>query len=82
MKVIVDTCVWSLALRRRSEAKNPVVTELEELVREGRAQLMGAIRQEILSGIPQRAKFAHFALRAAVIINGVKARLGREDVGL
>ena len=57
MKVIVDTCVWSLALRGRSEAKNPVVTELEELVREGRAQLMGAIRQEILSGIPQRAKF-------------------------
>ena len=57
MKVIVDTCVWSLALRRRSGAEDPAVTELEELVREGRAQMMGVIRQEVLSGIRLREKF-------------------------
>jgi len=51
MKVIVDTSIWSLALRRNSTAGEKHVKELEELIKEVRAQLIGPVRQELLSGI-------------------------------
>jgi hypothetical protein len=55
MNVLVDTSVWSLALRRKTESLNAtekvIVAELSELVREGRARLVGLVRQELLSGI-------------------------------
>ena len=58
MKVLVDTCVWSLALRRRKVGKNdPYLFELTELIKEVRVQLIGPIRQEILSGIPDQKQF-------------------------
>jgi len=58
MNVIVDTCVWSLALRRRkSSNEDATVMRLRELINESRAQLLGPIRQEILSGI---ASIQHF----------------------
>ena len=50
MKVLVDTSVWSLALRRRAPS-HPVVDELRRLIAAGRAAIIGPIRQEILSGI-------------------------------
>ena len=51
MKVLVDTSVWSLALRRRAGAEGPEVQELRSLVDEGRVAMIGPIRQELLSGI-------------------------------
>ncbi len=58
MKVIVDTCVWSLALRRQKpDHDHPFVIELQELVKEARVQLVGPIRQEILSGISNQNQF-------------------------
>ena len=59
MRVLVDTTVWSLALRRqRPKAKEQIlVDELSELIRELRAVLIGPVRQEVLSGIPDPAKF-------------------------
>lgn len=56
MKVLVDTSVWSLALRRRTPA-HPAVDELRRLVAHGRAAIVGPIRQELLSGIRDRAVF-------------------------
>ncbi|MCB9090152.1 MAG: PIN domain-containing protein [Calditrichae bacterium] len=58
MKVIVDTSVWSLALRRHHiNENNAFVHELGELIKEVRVQLIGPIRQEILSGIPSDKQF-------------------------
>jgi predicted nucleic acid-binding protein len=59
MKVLVDTPVWSLALRKQSktEADERAVKELTELVRESRVVMIGPIRQEILSGISDEGKF-------------------------
>ena len=61
MTVLVDTPVWSLALRRKStdlSSREKVLTDaLAELLREGRAQLMGVIRQELLSGIREEERF-------------------------
>jgi len=50
VKVLVDTVVWSLALRRRAPAHQSV-DDLRALIFQGRAALIGPIRQEILSGI-------------------------------
>jgi hypothetical protein len=61
MTVLVDTPVWSLALRRKEadlNARERVLTRaLAELIREGRAQIVGAIRQELLSGIREEERF-------------------------
>ncbi|HWW14567.1 MAG TPA: PIN domain-containing protein [Candidatus Dormibacteraeota bacterium] len=61
MTVLVDTPVWSLALRRKSADLNAreraLTVALAELIREGRAQMMGAIRQELLSGIREEERF-------------------------
>ncbi len=59
MKVLVDTPVWSLALRKqpKTEADERAIRELTELVRESRVVMIGPIRQEILSGISDEGKF-------------------------
>jgi len=55
VNVRVDAPVWSLALRRSARNLNPrekaIVAELAGLINEGRARLIGLIRQELLSGI-------------------------------
>jgi len=57
MRVLVDTSVWSLALRRNQPVDSPVVTELVELIREVRCQIIGPVRQELLSGIKNHLQF-------------------------
>jgi hypothetical protein len=61
MLVLVDTPIWSLALRRTPKDLNPreqlQTAALRELIREGRAQLVGPVRQELLSGIRQEKNF-------------------------
>jgi predicted nucleic acid-binding protein len=61
VRVLVDTTIWSLALRRRPAGRNDeddrLVRAWEELVRDGRIVLLGLIRQEILSGIADRRQF-------------------------
>jgi hypothetical protein len=57
MKVIVDTCIWSLALRRNTQKSNHLVDELKELISEVRVQFIGPIRQELLSGIKSKKQF-------------------------
>ena len=55
MNVLVDTSVFSLALRRKNESLSTnerfLVAELSELIREGRARMIGLIRQELLLGV-------------------------------
>jgi predicted nucleic acid-binding protein len=61
VQVLVDSSIWSLALRRNrgrlSEAESEQVTALRELIQGGRARLIGPIRQELLSGIRENAQF-------------------------
>lgn len=61
MLVLVDTPIWSLALRRKSrdlsERERSITQALEELIRDGRAQLIGVVRQELLSGIRDQHRF-------------------------
>jgi predicted nucleic acid-binding protein len=70
LKILVDTPVWSLSLRRKPKDlhadEKRRVDALAFLVRDGNAVLIGPIRQELLSGIREGAVFERLreALRA------------------
>ena len=55
--VIVDTCIWSLALRGKTPRDREVTNELTSLIKENRAKIIGLIRQEILSGYSDLARY-------------------------
>src|SRR5579863_7035610 len=61
MLVLVDTPIWSLALRRKDadlNSREQLFTQaLRELIHDGRAQLVGPVRQELLSGVREEASF-------------------------
>ena len=58
MSVLVDTSVWSRALRRRNvDGESVVVRELRDLVAEGGALMIGPVRQELLSGIKHARQY-------------------------
>lgn len=60
MNVLVDTSVWSLALRRRGQtAPSPLVALLADVIADGRAVLLGPVRQELLSGVRSSEQFEH-----------------------
>ncbi|HEV2104017.1 MAG TPA: PIN domain-containing protein [Candidatus Acidoferrum sp.] len=61
MNVLVDTCVWSLALRRRVEHRNAretaQVEALNAAIESGAVKVLGIVRQELLTGIKTRQQF-------------------------
>lgn len=57
MKVIVDTSIWSLALRRKKKQSTSEIKILESLIDNQRICILGPIRQEILSGIKENKQF-------------------------
>ena len=61
MRVLIDTSVWSLALRKKTLTTNEtkVVKELKELIYELRVVTIGTIRQELLSGLSDETKFSN-----------------------
>jgi len=63
MKVLVDTSVWSLALRRGGDSEIGPVRELRGLIADNRVQMIGPIRQEILSGIREEGQFKELEVR-------------------
>jgi len=58
MKVLVDTCIWSHVLRHKTP-DTILSKKLKELVQDGRVAIIGPIRQELLSGIPNAVQFHH-----------------------
>jgi predicted nucleic acid-binding protein len=56
MKVLVDTCIWSYALRHK-KPKLEIELKLKEIIKDGRLVIIGPIRQEILSGISHETQF-------------------------
>jgi predicted nucleic acid-binding protein len=57
VNVVVDTSVWSLALRRAKRVDDSTPRELAELIQEGRVVMLGPVRQELLSGIKEKSQF-------------------------
>jgi len=65
MKVLVDTSVWSLALRRKRQGKSSKAEELRNLIADRRVQIIGPIRQEVLSGVRDEAQWELLARHLA-----------------
>jgi hypothetical protein len=62
MKILVDSCIWSLALRRKTTAalsgeERLMLTSLQDAIQDRRVAIVGPIRQEVLSGIKELAQF-------------------------
>jgi predicted nucleic acid-binding protein len=57
MKIIVDTSIWSLALRRKKIQVFKEVKFLESLIDNQNVCMLGLIRQELLSGIKDQSQF-------------------------
>jgi predicted nucleic acid-binding protein len=63
MKVLVDSCIWSLALRRRqgveglNKEERGLIGALADGIRDGLVVMVGPVRQEVLSGIRHVEQF-------------------------
>lgn len=57
MKILVDSSIWSLVLRRDPNQNQNYQTEFSEIIKEVRVQIIGPIRQEILSGVKSAKQF-------------------------
>lgn len=56
MSVLVDTSVWSLALRRDAPARTREVEALGAALEAGEVVLIGCVLQELLQGFPARER--------------------------
>jgi hypothetical protein len=62
VKLLVDTSVWSLALRRKNTAslspdEQKLKAKLVQAIQDGQVAMLGLLRQELLSGIKEKAQF-------------------------
>ena len=57
MRFIADTSVWSLFMRRRTGAKLRIVSLLRKGILENQVQMLGIIKQELLSGIRKGSQY-------------------------
>ena len=55
--VLVDTCVWSIALRGGATTDSAVAGELVQLIDDNQVKIIGAIRQELLSGYSDKQSY-------------------------
>lgn len=59
--ILVDTPIWSLALRRKTTDlttdERRITEVLYRLIDEGQVQLLGGVRQELLSGMREESQF-------------------------
>lgn len=57
MKILVDTPIWSFAFRTKNSIYENHVENLKSLIADQRIVIIGAIRQEVLSGYSDLNKF-------------------------
>jgi predicted nucleic acid-binding protein len=57
LKVLVDTPIWSYALRSKNKEYQSEINSLSSLISDQRAIIIGPIRQEILSGYSDLNKY-------------------------
>jgi predicted nucleic acid-binding protein len=69
LKVLVDTCVWSRALRWKGGEDDEVRLALRDLILDGLAEIIGPVRQELLSGIRHAEQFATLRNRLRAFVD-------------
>ncbi|MEE8056629.1 MAG: PIN domain-containing protein [Pseudomonadales bacterium] len=61
--VFVDTGVWSLVLRGSSARETSITEQLTQLIDENQVKIIGAIRQELLSGYTDKNSYEKLRLK-------------------
>jgi len=61
--VLVDTCIWSAALRSKQPKNEQLAQELMSLIDDSRAKIIGVIRQELLSGYSNEQRYENLRKR-------------------
>ena len=56
-QVLIDTCVWSLALRGKNTRDKQIADELSNIIDQGSVMIIGPIRQELLSGYSDKSQY-------------------------
>jgi len=75
MNVIIDTSVWSEFFRRNTPDNYTNVQILKNLIREGRATMLGVVKQELLSGMSHPERFQ----KLSQVISGFPPLLATEE---
>jgi predicted nucleic acid-binding protein len=67
-RVLVDTSVWSLALRKKehTQSEKNYILRLSEVIRDLHLVIIGPIRQEILSGLSDEKKYEDLRQKISV----------------
>lgn len=55
--VLIDTCMWSLALRGKKPKEIDAAQHITQLIDENKAKIIGPIRQEVLSGYSDHTQY-------------------------
>lgn len=55
--ILIDTCIWSLALRGNAPKEVAVAEQLTQLIDDNQVRIIGPIRQELLSGYTDKNSF-------------------------
>jgi len=55
--ILIDTCIWSLALRGSSPKETAITELLTQLIDENQVKIIGSIRQELLSGYSNKNSY-------------------------
>jgi len=76
VKVLVDTPIWSYALRTSHKEYQKEIDQLTFLIKEQRVFLIGPIRQELLSGYSDLRKFDGFVKRHFFHFSVIPAEAG------
>lgn len=61
--VLVDTCIWSLALRGKTPKETSIAAQLTQLIDDHQVKIIGPIRQELLSGYSDKSKYDKLRLK-------------------
>ncbi len=55
--ILIDTCVWSLALRGKNTRSKEIAAELSSIIDQGSVMIIGPVRQELLSGYSNQNQY-------------------------
>ena len=68
MRLLVDTSVWSLAFRKKelTDSDKEIIKRLTKAIRDLEIEIIGPIRQEILSGIKEKNQFEELKSKISI----------------
>ncbi len=68
--ILLDTCVWPLALRGSTQREASVAEQLTQLIDENQVKIIGAIRQELLAGYADKNSYEKLRQKLLYFPNG------------